>query len=77
MPDRPPPAHDVAARVIRCPGCGGDSVYATTNPYRPFCSARCRGADLGAWASEGYRVPAVPSTDDDDPDDLSPPVADV
>ena len=28
------------------------------NPWRPFCSQRCRGADLGAWASEGYRVAA-------------------
>ncbi len=49
---------------MRCPGCGGDSVYALTNPYRPFCSERCRLADLGAWASEGYRVDASPSDDD-------------
>jgi uncharacterized protein len=49
-----------AERIIRCPSCGGDSVYATTNPHRPFCSARCRGADLGAWASENYRVAAEP-----------------
>lgn len=42
---------------MRCPACGGDSVYAPTNPYRPFCSARCKGIDLGAWASEEFRVP--------------------
>jgi hypothetical protein len=58
----------VKPRIIRCPGCGGDSVYAVSNPWRPFCSQRCRGADFGAWASEGYRVPARPSPDDgDDP----------
>jgi endogenous inhibitor of DNA gyrase (YacG/DUF329 family) len=56
----------VAARIIRCPGCGGDSVYAPSNPFRPFCSERCRGADLGAWASEGYRVPEPPSPFDGD-----------
>jgi uncharacterized protein len=24
---------------------------------RPFCSDRCRMADLGRWLSEDYRVP--------------------
>jgi endogenous inhibitor of DNA gyrase (YacG/DUF329 family) len=45
------------SRVIRCPGCGGTSIYAPDNPYRPFCSARCKNNDFGAWASEGYAVP--------------------
>ncbi|MDR2113454.1 MAG: DNA gyrase inhibitor YacG, partial [Candidatus Accumulibacter sp.] len=27
------------------------------NKYRPFCSERCKLIDLGAWASEAYRVP--------------------
>ena len=39
-------------RIVRCPHCGGDSVYAPSNPYRPFCSERCKNYDLGAWASE-------------------------
>jgi endogenous inhibitor of DNA gyrase (YacG/DUF329 family) len=25
--------------------------------WRPFCSERCRLADLGRWLSEDYRVP--------------------
>ena len=45
-------------RTIRCPGCGGPSVYAADTAYRPFCSARCKNNDFGAWASEGYSVPA-------------------
>ena len=45
-------------RVIRCPGCGGPSLYATTNEFRPFCSARCKNYDFGAWASESYSVDA-------------------
>jgi endogenous inhibitor of DNA gyrase (YacG/DUF329 family) len=27
------------------------------NPYRPFCSERCKLIDLGKWAGEKYRVP--------------------
>jgi endogenous inhibitor of DNA gyrase (YacG/DUF329 family) len=48
-------------RLVRCPGCGGESRYATTNPHRPFCSARCRNNDFGAWASEAYRVEPAPA----------------
>ena len=62
----------IAPRIIRCPSCGGDSVYATSNPFRPFCSERCRSADLGAWASEGYRVPARPTSPDGDDSELLP-----
>lgn len=61
----------IRRRIVRCPGCGGDSVYATSNPSRPFCSERCRNTDLGAWASEGYRVPARPS--EQDAEDSEPP----
>jgi len=47
-------------RIIRCPACGGPSRYAADNRYRPFCCERCRNLDLGAWASEGYRVASAP-----------------
>jgi len=30
------------------------------SPFRPFCSERCRMVDLGAWATEQYRVGAEP-----------------
>lgn len=64
-------------RHVRCPACGGDSLYAPENPFRPFCSARCKNLDFGAWASEAYRVETRPSPEDlpedlqglpDDPD---------
>jgi uncharacterized protein len=61
-----PPQPDPQARTIRCPACGGPSIYAANNIYRPFCSARCKGVDLGAWASESYRVDARPEPDDED-----------
>ena len=42
---------------VRCPQCGGESVWSADNKFRPFCSERCKLIDLGAWASEAYRVP--------------------
>jgi endogenous inhibitor of DNA gyrase (YacG/DUF329 family) len=57
-------------RVVRCPECGGESVYAVSNPARPFCSMRCKNADLGAWATESFRVAAGPGADDLEIDDL-------
>lgn len=55
-------------RTVRCPGCGQPSPYSPANAWRPFCSARCREGDLGAWASEGYRVPE-PSPGEGQPPD--------
>ena len=51
-------------RIVVCPVCKGDSVYAASNAYRPFCSARCKGIDLGAWADESFRMPADTPPDD-------------
>jgi endogenous inhibitor of DNA gyrase (YacG/DUF329 family) len=53
-------------RWVRCPACGQKALYAAENAARPFCSPRCRGTDLGAWASENYRVAAEPPTDTDE-----------
>jgi hypothetical protein len=58
-------------RLVRCPACGGDSVYAPANPFRPFCSQRCKNLDLGAWASESFRV-ASDTPPDDAPDPEAP-----
>jgi len=44
-------------RLVRCPQCGGSAVFAPSNPYRPFCSARCRSIDFGDWANESFRLP--------------------
>ena len=38
----------------------------------PFCSPHCRGADLGKWVDEDYRIPSLPDLrgleDDEDVD---------
>ena len=45
-----------AVRKVRCPQCGGEALWAPENKWRPFCSERCKQIDLGAWASETYRI---------------------
>lgn len=44
-------------RLVRCPQCSGMSEYSPTNPWRPFCSERCKLIDLGQWATDAYRIP--------------------
>lgn len=53
-------------RIVPCPSCGGDSIFSPSNRWRPFCSERCREHDLGAWASESFRMQAAPPTEDQD-----------
>ena len=55
-----------ALRMVACPACRGQSVYAQSNPYRPFCSQRCKNMDFGAWASEGFSVAAQAEADEAD-----------
>jgi endogenous inhibitor of DNA gyrase (YacG/DUF329 family) len=66
--DKSPPV-----RVVNCPACDGRSLYSPDNPYRPFCSARCKGIDLGAWASEQFRLKADPPVEGQDGDDSNSP----
>ena len=39
-----------------CPTCN-KQVQWQDNPFRPFCSERCKLVDLGQWVNEEYRVP--------------------
>jgi endogenous inhibitor of DNA gyrase (YacG/DUF329 family) len=48
---------------VLCPGCK-KFVEFENNPYRPFCSERCKLLDLGAWAMEKHAIPAVEEDDD-------------
>ena len=47
------------ARIVACPHCGASTEWSPQNRFRPFCSERCKMVDLGAWATERYRVPVV------------------
>ncbi|SER17873.1 Endogenous inhibitor of DNA gyrase, YacG/DUF329 family [Amphritea atlantica] len=50
--------------LVACPTCSKAQEWSTANPFRPFCSERCKLIDLGAWADEAYQIPAEPSVDD-------------
>lgn len=52
--------------MLRCPQCGKLTFW-EDNRYRPFCSARCRVVDLGAWIDEDYRLPTQETPSHDDP----------
>ena len=43
--------------LVKCPKCGRETEY-EGNKFRPFCSERCKLIDFGAWADEGYALPA-------------------
>jgi uncharacterized protein len=65
------------ARIVTCPTCKGESLYAPQNPARPFCSQRCKNNDFGAWASEAFRVaPRNAPGDPDEPEEITPPPSD-
>ena len=49
---------------VACPTCSKKIEYKPENPYRPFCSERCKLIDLGEWASEGYKIPTAPDVED-------------
>jgi endogenous inhibitor of DNA gyrase (YacG/DUF329 family) len=50
-------------RFVSCPRCGTQVAWGANNPYRPFCSERCKLIDLGDWATEKYRVPVEEAKD--------------
>ena len=66
------PTAPATGPLVRCPACGEQTRYHPSNACRPFCSARCKGVDLGAWASENYRVAATPPVEDDEFGPLTP-----
>jgi endogenous inhibitor of DNA gyrase (YacG/DUF329 family) len=40
---------------IFCPICKNITTW-EENPWRPFCSERCKLIDLGKWVSEEYKI---------------------
>jgi endogenous inhibitor of DNA gyrase (YacG/DUF329 family) len=57
---------------MKCPTCDKPIEW-QDNPYRPFCSERCRLIDLGAWVNEEYAVPGEQVTIPDEPNGASAP----
>jgi hypothetical protein len=40
---------------ITCPLCKRTTTW-EENPWRPFCSEKCKLIDLGKWVSEEYKI---------------------
>jgi uncharacterized protein len=58
-------AQGTLPRQVKCPHCGRLAAYAG-NPWRPFCSERCKLTDLGQWAEGRYAIPAEKLPDEDE-----------
>lgn len=56
------------ARIVACPQCRKPAKWRADNPFRPFCSERCKLIDLGDWAAERHAIPGEvnPSEFDDE-----------
>ena len=55
-------------RIYACPQCRKPVRWRSDNPWRPFCSERCKLIDLGDWAAERHSIPGEPPGMDDDLD---------
>ncbi len=47
-------------KVVNCPTCNKAVEWSAKNPWRPFCSERCKLIDLGEWAEGNHRIPGQP-----------------
>jgi len=50
-----------------CPTCRKPLVLVEGEPppaHRPFCSPRCKSADLGSWLGEAFKI-ATPLSEED------------
>lgn len=48
-----------------CPKCKTALIWDSNNPFRPFCSERCKNIDFVAWANEENAIPAEHNFDED------------
>jgi len=51
--------------LVPCPVCRTAAPW-DNNPWRPFCSERCRLIDLGEWFDEEKRIPGEPALPPED-----------
>jgi uncharacterized protein len=60
------------ARIGRCPRCGKSVPLTADNPWRPFCSERCKTVDMGDWLSERHRIAGEAEPDKNQKPDPDP-----
>ena len=51
-----------SVKSVNCPSCLKKVDWDSSNPYRPFCSERCKLLDLGDWAAGRNAIAGEPAT---------------
>ena len=60
--------HKTEEIIVCCPTCQKNVTWNDSQPYKPFCSERCKLIDLGEWAAEEKRIAGDPVYADLDSD---------
>lgn len=58
--------------MVACPTCKKAVAWTADEPFKPFCSQRCKLIDLGDWATEVHKIPGgpvLPDLDQSESDD--------
>lgn len=71
------PVSQPAKQTIKCPSCGRPFVVDRTSESMPFCSMRCKMADLNSWFDERIGLPHTASDEDDDEPESPPPIREI
>ena len=65
------------SREVPCPRCGTRREW-SGNPFRPFCSERCKLIDFGDWLTEKNTIPGeaaeIPDAENEGVRPLQPPI---
>lgn len=61
------------APTVKCPTCNRPVEWDPDNPWRPFCSERCKLVDLGSWANGDRYIAGDPAEDAPWSEDTSDP----
>jgi endogenous inhibitor of DNA gyrase (YacG/DUF329 family) len=59
--------------TAKCPQCGKPAPTGADNPWRPFCSERCKLGDLGQWFAGKYAIADDTDQESTVPEDPKPP----
>jgi hypothetical protein len=49
--------------IIICPVCRRKTTW-EENPWKPFCSERCKLVDFGKWVTEEYKIAGAKREED-------------
>jgi uncharacterized protein len=56
--------------TVKCPTCKHNVAWTDAEPFKPFCSERCKMIDLGDWATEAHKIPCEPLDENSEADDF-------